>query len=198
MKKNVTRFVLVLLAVLVMFPTSWASAQPDDSLKFASLSSKTDVVSVCDPNLIDLSGLSDVGFDANDPDIPCTVDVYTLTRDLTQTPLDLTGRFTCGGTVKNKNGSIIGKIWENVTVTWKYIGYTSSATRGQSVSNSSLYAWKYLWGPSTEDINGKTEIKSGGWFTYLGARKYNITILFTVDGNQSNPYWRCSWSSYTP
>jgi len=180
MKKNIVRFVFVMLALSVIFPTSWASAQPTDSLQPVS----TDV------------NYDEAGCDPDNSNAPCIAEVLESSNLWTISPEGSIRRsITCGVVVKNACRVIVAKLWETVTVTWD-LGYTiNSAYRYTWVKNSA-YGWTDLTGPvPNSGSHGRiflTDVKTSGSATYLGGRWRSYTIYLTISGYVNDPHWHCS------
>lgn len=200
MKKNVKRFLFVMIAVVVMYPTSWAVAQTPNSLRSANASSVGDIpsneTSQCDPDLVDLPGMPTRDYDPEDPNIPCTQELYYFSSDeYAPEPQSVTKNITCGVVWKNKFGTVVAKLWENVNVTWKSTSWEFSATRGTWVLNSA-YGWAALSGPTPSSGSGgygqTQSIVTRGTVKYLGGWWYARSVWVSVSGKQDQPYWSCN------
>jgi hypothetical protein len=110
----------------------------------------------------------------------------TLTTDLC----------TCGVNVKNVGGTVVAKLWEDITITWyEYTWKEVGASRGTWVKNG-LYSWHDLWGPTpssgTFTYVSNRSVNVGGEINYLGSPWADYTVSLAVYGNQ---HWHCSISS---
>lgn len=189
MENKFLRTVSTLLILFIAFPQSLGQIQPVTSqvlsevAQGSSVNSRIAVVSgsnKCDPGKV------------KDPNAPCSDEMFNEVSLTKSTQLT----YTCGVNVKNAFGTIVAKLWENVTVTWQTSGYTiNNATRSTWVKNST-YGWTNLSGPApNSEYYGYfflTHVITTGTVTYFGGPWNSYEVRLSLMGSESDPHWSCS------
>lgn len=183
MKKNTFQILapimVVLFLALMLIPVQEADAHDLGSNGYSTNGSgppTTVQLSTCDPK---------------NPYAPCKAELFgsiTTNRSYQQT-------VTCGVNVTNYFGTLVARMWENVTVTWGSSGYTiNSAYR--NTWGASGYGWTNLSGPSPSSGSygylQVTRVTVWGTATYLGVPFSSFQVRTNVTGRESSPSWRCS------
>lgn len=184
------RAVSTLLILFIAFPQSLGQIQPVTSKVMSEVASSSSVNS----HIAVVSSSKECNPDkVKDPKAPCSDEMFSEVSLTKNTQLT----YVCGVNVKNAFGTIVAKLWENVTVTWQTSGYSiNGATRSTWVTNST-YGWTNLSGPvpSSGYYGGSYNmvlVITRGTVTYFGGPWKSYQVRLTLWGNESNPNWSCT------